>query len=97
VSHYAAGITNTKASLALVEALASVAGVSVPVPELREASVTFENQVSQAVESDPRLRTLVERLQEASEAVNEDDLPSGDELAAELERYLRERGDGPAA
>jgi predicted ATP-grasp superfamily ATP-dependent carboligase len=97
VSHYAAGITNTKASLALVEALASVAGVRVPVPELREASVTFENQVSQAVESDPRLRTLVERLQEASEAVNEEDLPSGDELAAELERYLRERGDGPAA
>ena len=96
VSHSAAGITNAKASLALVDALESVAGVSVAVPELRDASVAFENQVSQAVEADPRLRNLVERLQEAADtaAVDEADLPSGDELAAELERYLRERGDG---
>jgi predicted ATP-grasp superfamily ATP-dependent carboligase len=97
VSHYAAGITNTKASLALVEALGSVTGLSVEIPELREAAAAFERQVTEAVEADPRLRTLVERLQEAADRADEDDLPSGDELAAELERYLRERGDGPAA
>lgn len=96
VSHYAAGIPNAKASLALVDALGPVANVRLEVPELREASVAFENQVTQAVEADPRLRTLVERLQEAADrAAEEEDLPSGDELAAELERYLRERGDGP--
>lgn len=98
VSHYAAGIPNAKASLALVDALGPVANVRLDVPDLREASTAFENQVSQAVEADPRLRTLVERLQEAADrAVEEEDLPSGDELAAELERYLRERGDGPSA
>mgnify|MGYP002078588072 CR=1 FL=1 len=95
VPHYAAGITNTKASLALVDALARIADVRVEVPELREAAADFESQVSEAVEADPRLRSLVERLQVALDTVHEEDLPSGDELAAELERYLRERGDDP--
>lgn len=96
VSHYAAGITNTKASLALVEAFTSVTGIEVDTPELRDASVAFEEQVSQAVSADPRLRGLVERLQEAAaeRELDDADLPSGDELAAELERFLRERGEG---
>ena len=98
VSHYAAGITNAKASLALVEALEPLTGIAVDVPELRDAASAFEAQVTQAVDADPRLRSLVERLQEAADrAAEEEDLPSGDELAAELERYLRERGDGPSA
>lgn len=96
VPHYAAGITNTKASLALVDAFGSVTGIHVESEELREAAETFEEQVTQAVNSDPRLRTLVERLQEAAveRALDDADLPSGDELAAELERYLREHGEG---
>lgn len=101
VSHYAAGITNTKASLALVEAFTEVTGITVEAPELEAASQAFEDQVSQAVSADPRLRSLVERLQEAAaeraSEIDESDLPSGDELAAELERFLREHGDGPAA
>ncbi len=96
VSHYAAGITNTKASLALVEAFGSVTGIQVEAPELSDAAAAFEEQVSQAVSADPRLRGLVERLQEAAaeRAMDDADLPSGDELAAELERYLREHGEG---
>lgn len=96
VSHYAAGITNTKASLALVEAFTSIAGITVDTPELRDASTAFEEQVSEAVSADPRLRTLVERLQEAAaeRELDQQDLPSGDELAAELERFLREHGEG---
>ncbi|MEQ9093873.1 MAG: PAC2 family protein [Miltoncostaeaceae bacterium] len=99
VSHYAAGITNTKASLALVRALPPLTGVSIESSELERASEEFESQVSQAVGADPRLRQLVERIQEAAAEraqteVDEADLPSGDELAAELERYLRERSEG---
>lgn len=101
VSHYAAGITNTKASLALVEAFTDVTGIAVQTPELEAASQAFEEQVSQAVSADPRLRSLVERLQEAAAErepdIDESDLPSGDELAAELERFLREHGEGPTA
>lgn len=101
VSHYAAGLTNSKGSLALVKALGSVAGVGVDVGELEEAAAAFEGQVARAVESEPRLRQLVEQLEDAAANVDEGEdahgpLPTGDELAAELERFLRDREDPPA-
>lgn len=96
VSHYAAGLTNSKGSLALVRALDSVAGVGVDVGELEEAAAAFEGQVARAVEAEPRLRQLVEQLEDAAgraeeEPTDDGPLPTGDELAAELERFLRER------
>jgi len=99
VSHYAAGIANTKGGLALVLGLEAVSGVSVDTGELEAAAAVFEEQVSRAVASEPRLRQLVEQLEEAAargEGPSHGPLPTGDELAAELERYLRERGDDPA-
>ena len=93
VSHYAAGLTNAKGSLALVQALGTVAGVAVDVGELEEAAAAFEGQVARAVEAEPRLRALVEQLEDAAERVEDDQppqrMPTGDELAAELERFLR--------
>ena len=99
VSHYAAGLTNSKGSLALIRALEHVSGVRFDVGELEEAAQTFESQVARAVEAEPRLRQLVEQLEDAAERADENErsgpLPTGDELAAELERFLRER-DEPA-
>lgn len=97
VSHYAAGLTNSKGSLALVRALERVSGLAVDTGELERAARSFERQVGRAIEAEPRLRQLVEQLEEAADAAADDDpaihrdLPSGDELAAELERFLRER------
>jgi proteasome assembly chaperone (PAC2) family protein len=99
-SHYAAGVTNAKATLALVRGLETVAGLTVGAEELETAAEAYEEQVSRAVEADPRLRTLVEQLELAADEEAPDDpgaLPSGDELAREFERYLRRREDDPAA
>jgi proteasome assembly chaperone (PAC2) family protein len=97
VSHYAAGLTNSKGSLALIRALERVSGVRFDVGELEEAAESFESQVARAVEAEPRLRQLVEQLEDAAERADEGErsgpLPTGDELAAELERFLRERDD----
>lgn len=95
VSHYAAGVTNPKAGLALLNAVASVTGVAVDPTRLESAAAEFEQRVSRAVESDPRLRRLVEQLEEREEQEADEpfEMPSGDELVAELERYLRERED----
>ncbi len=97
VSHYAAGLTNSKGSLALIRALEHVSGVRFDVGELEEAAESFESQVARAVEAEPRLRQLVEQLEDAAERADESEragpLPTGDELAAELERFLRERDD----
>jgi proteasome assembly chaperone (PAC2) family protein len=98
VSHYAAGITNAKGTLALLRAFERVGGVELDLEELESAARTFEAQVSRAVEAEPRLRTLVEQLEQAAEEGREGEegpLPTGDELAEELERFLRER-DEPA-
>jgi proteasome assembly chaperone (PAC2) family protein len=93
-SHYAAGITNAKAALALVHVLERATGVPVDTTELHASSAAYELQVSRAVESDPRLAELVRQLESASDEDLEFDpgaLPSGDELALELERFLRDR------
>jgi len=96
VSHYAAGLTNSKGSLALIRALEQVTGIPIDADELERAADSFENQVARAVEAEPRLRQLVEQLEAAADRVEEtEDLPTGDELAAELEKFLRER-DEPA-
>jgi proteasome assembly chaperone (PAC2) family protein len=94
VSHYAAGLTNAKGSLALLRALERVSGVRVDLAELEAAARAFEGQVTRAVDAEPRLRGLVEQLEQAvGEAGEHGPLPTGDELAEELERYLRERDD----
>lgn len=92
-SHYAAGLTNAKASMALLRAVESVTGLDLGAAGLQAAALAYEQQVSHAVMSDQRLQGLVEQLEAAADTEPVDDagpLPSGDDLAAELERYLRE-------
>ena len=58
-------------------------------------------QVSEAVAADEETAAYVDELESrVDEADDEGELPSGDALAAELTRFLREReqgGEGPAA
>ncbi len=84
VPHYLRGGANPKAALALVRRVARFLGVPVDTRPLEEAVATWEAQVRAAVEADPDLRAYVERL-EAS-------VPSGEEIAEEIERFLREQG-----
>src|ERR671935_145307 len=58
-------------------------------------AVTYEEQVSQAVAADEETAAYVEELERRADSVEEEfELPSGDALAAELTRYLREREAG---
>ena len=93
-AHYAAGVPNAKAALSLAETFTAVTGVGVDTAPLRASAAAFERQVDRAVRDDSRLTDLVRQLEAAadqSDPPSEADLPSGDELAEELERYLRER------
>ena len=98
VPHYVAAAPNPKAALALVRKLESLVGVSVDAAELETAATDYERQVSLAVQSDPDVQAFVERLEQA--AADEEpepepgDLPSGDVLAREFQRFLRQRGPG---
>lgn len=100
VPHYVAAAPNPKAALALVRKVEAITGVTVDASELEEASEDYERQVSLAVQSDPDVQAFVERLEaaaeeeEAAEAESTDptDLPSGDTLARDFQRFLRQRG-----
>jgi predicted ATP-grasp superfamily ATP-dependent carboligase len=95
VPHYVAAATNPKAALALVRRVEGLVGVSVDVSELESAAADYERQVGLAVQSDPDIQAFVERLEQAAESEEETsptDVPSGDMIAREFQRFLRQRG-----
>lgn len=95
VPHYVAAAANPKAALALVRSAERLLGVSVDVSKLESAAADYERQVGLAVQSDPDIQAFVERLEQAAESEQQPsprDLPSGDVLAREFQRFLRQRG-----
>jgi proteasome assembly chaperone (PAC2) family protein len=99
VPHYVAASPNPKAALALVRRLEGLVGVSVDATELETAAADYERQVGLAVQSDPDVQAFVERLEQLAEEERTDepeDIPSGELLASEFQRFLRQRGgEGP--
>ncbi len=99
VPHYVAAATNPKAALALVRRVEGLVGVSVDVSELEVASAEYERQVSLAVQSDPDILAFVERLEQEADAEAElapKEVPDGDALAREFQRFLKQRGIRPS-
>jgi proteasome assembly chaperone (PAC2) family protein len=97
VPHYVAVAPNPKGALALLRRLESLVGVTVDAQQLETAAVDYERQVSRAVELDPEVQAFVERLERAADEEegppDPAQLPSGDVLAREFQRFLRQRGD----
>ncbi len=94
VPHYVAAATNPKAALALLRRVEVLIGVSVDVSELESAAADYERQVGLAVQSDPDIQAFVERLEQAAgdDDATVGDVPSGDAIAREFQRFLRQRG-----
>jgi predicted ATP-grasp superfamily ATP-dependent carboligase len=93
VPHYVQLTPSPRAAKALVERLGTLLGLTIDVAELDAASDSYAQQVSDAVAVDPETQAYVEELEQRVDELEDDDaqLPSGDALAAELTRYLRER------
>jgi len=96
VPHYVAAVPNPKAALALLRRLEGLVGVAVEASGLEEESESYESQVSRAVAANPEIEELVQRLEaEQSDRLDvEEDVPSGESLARDFERYLRQQGNG---
>ena len=95
VPHYIAATPNPKAALALVRKLEGLVGVAVDGSELESAAADYERQVNVAVQSDPDVQAFVERLEQAAGEEADDEptaLPSGETIARDLQRFLRQRG-----
>lgn len=94
VPHYAAAMPYPEASVVLLEGLAALTGVHADATELRAAAQSTRTRLDELVANSEEHATLVRQLETAVDAEIErplgSSLPSGDELAAELERFLRE-------
>jgi proteasome assembly chaperone (PAC2) family protein len=105
VPHYVAATPNPKAALALVRGFEGIAGIAIDAGALETASEDYDRQVTAAVATDPDVKAFVERLEEMADEISEEEgppeqLPSGDVIAREFQRFLRQRGpegDGPTS
>jgi predicted ATP-grasp superfamily ATP-dependent carboligase len=88
--HYISAAPNPQAALALLERLADIAGTPAGSAELERAASEYQLRVASAIADDPDVAGYVEQLEQAADR---DDPPTGEELAADFERYLREQSD----
>ena len=96
VPHYVASMPYPQASAALLESLAAVAGLTIDSALLRSASDEARLRLDELVTNNPDHALMVRSLEAAADETEGtslgDELPSGDELAAELEKFLRGEG-----
>ena len=103
VPHYVSLAPSPRAARALCDRLGQLLDVPLDTRELAEAEASYVEQVTDAVSGDEETAAYVAELEKRTDALDleeHEDLPSGDTLAAELTRFLRERdaengGDAP--
>lgn len=97
VPHYAAAMAYPAASLALIEAVEDLTGLALEAGDLAKEAVSTAKRIDELVQSNEEHVAMVHALERQVDATpSPEDLPSGDELAAELERFLRDQPPGTA-
>ncbi|MEI8104400.1 MAG: PAC2 family protein [Actinomycetes bacterium] len=92
VPHYVSLTPSPRAAKALCDRLATLLDLPLDTTELADASDAYMRQVSEAVDADEETAAYVDELENRADDIDDDsELPSGDALAAELTRFLRER------
>lgn len=92
VPHYISG-PYPAAALELLRVVGRHIGSEVPSGDLAEEARQLRQRLDAAAALEETTRTYVQRLESM---VDEERLPSGDDLIADIERFLRDRGgDGP--
>src|ERR687891_900801 len=94
VPHYVSLAPSPKAALALCERLGGIIGAPIDTQELVEAAESYQRQGTEAVSTDEETAAYVEEVEQRADELEEESLPSGESLAAELTRFLRERESG---
>ena len=106
VPHYVATPPNPPGTRALLERLAALTAISLDLGDLEEQADAWRAQVDNAMADDEDVKDYVRQLEARVDAeaaaeqgvvlgdsLSDADLPSGDDLADELQRFLRDQGD----
>ena len=86
VPHYASG-TFPSAAIALLRWVGEYLALELPVGDLARRALETRALLDAATSGDERTRTYIESLEQAADAAG---TPSGDDLIADIERYLRD-------
>jgi PAC2 family len=76
------------ATIALLDQVSRHMGVDLPLGMLADDAISQRSNLDDLVAAQPEARDYLQRLEEGTGQ----DMPSGDELASEIERFLREQG-----
>lgn len=93
VPHYLPSVPSAPAALALLDGLSNLLKMEVDTKNLNNTAAEYHEQVSAAVSQDSDLSSYVQMLEQRFDARasgDAKDLPTGEELAEELEGFLRE-------
>lgn len=102
VPHYVSAMSYPAASVALLDGLRDLTGLEVDPGQLRQEAIIQRQRLDNLVAANPEHTAMLRQLEEAYDVTDdvrspllpdEADLPSGEELAAELEQFLRDNGD----
>jgi hypothetical protein len=93
IPHYASGGPYPAGSVSLLENLETVSGLRLPRGGLVDEAVETDERLDAAIARNDEHTAMLRALEaDADESPSEGEIPSGDELAAELERFLRDQG-----
>ena len=91
VPHYVGTNAYAPATLALLQHLERRLGITLPLGSLADEAIEQRQRLDAAIAEDDDSREYLGRLESLA---SEERVPSGDEIASEIERYLRQRGSG---
>ncbi len=101
VPHYAAAMPYPGAAAAVLDCVASLTGLAIDTSQLQSASTLALRQIDDLIANNPEHQAMVRQMEEQVDAEtaaggptlgDASALPSGDELAAEIQRFLRDQG-----
>ena len=106
VPHYVASMPYPAAAVALIDGLREHADVHIDGTDIRQDALSQRKRIDQLVESNEEHAAMIAQLErlyddddgpdvpDTSDPLHPGDLPSADELAGEIERFLRDQGKG---
>jgi len=91
VPHYLSGGASPPAIRAVLERLTDLARLSVDLDGLDDQAVAYVDRVEEGLSDRPDVLEIISAIEDGEDEVDETELPSGDELASEIERFLRDQ------
>ncbi len=98
VPHYVSVVPYPPAALAIIGGLEQIAGVRFDTADLATEALATRNRLDELItHNDDHMKMLAQLENAFDQDGRNEDLPSSEDLAAEIERFLRSQGDGDVA